>query len=292
MSELKRLQHFATVFRTGSFRLAAEQFGVSQSTMTKSIAHLEQELQTRLFHRTTRRVEPTDIARSLLLKAEEAISSMDNFYAHARQLTCGEMGSLGLGAIALAAETLIPEALTNLQQRYPGIEVEVAVGSSDVYRDLVQGECDAVIGDEANFQASRYARSLRMTGLREEAVVLLHRHQHPHRARPDKLLQQPLAIPSRYYNENRLFQAFAEQGGPAQPHYRLNNLSACVSLIKHTDVVTLAPQSYVSQLLGGDDISVADVGLDITVRFVLVTLAAHSPTPAILALGEALSGNP
>ena len=53
MSERRQLEFFVAVYRTRSFRLASEQLGQSQSTLTKTIQRLEERLDLRLFNRTT-----------------------------------------------------------------------------------------------------------------------------------------------------------------------------------------------------------------------------------------------
>ena len=66
MSDLRLLQNFVAVFHSRSFRAAADELGISQSSVTKRIQMLESELGLRLFNRTTRAVEPTDSARELI----------------------------------------------------------------------------------------------------------------------------------------------------------------------------------------------------------------------------------
>lgn len=289
MPELKQLLHFTTVMRQGSFKRAADLLALSQPTMTKSIAKLEADLKVRLFNRTTRTVEPTDTARELAVAAERVLLAAAAFEDEARLLAAGELGTLRVGAIALATEQLIAGTLARLAISHPKLEVEVVLGSPDVYQDLMAGTCDVVVGDEANFQNSPHARNLRMSPIRTEPVVLVHRARHPLAGDFAALVQQPLAIPSRYYNENHLFNAFAAHGGPEAPRYRLNSLSSCLALVATSDVITLAPKSVAEKSDITLAISEQELGLDI--RLVLVTLAAYAMTPAIRAFSEAVKGD-
>ena len=294
MSDLRLLEQFVSVYRNRSFRSAADETGVAQSSVTKRIQHLEQQLGLRLFNRTTRTVEPTDSARQLIDKAERALQAAGAFDEEARLLAGGDLGALRVGAMALAAETLLITSLARLAQTHPNLEIDVMVGGSDIYRDLSSGECDLVVGDEANFATSPYAPSLRMERLHKEHLVFVHRADHPAaRARElGELLTYPLAIPSRYFNENRLFETLAEQTDPpVAPRYRLNSLSACLSLAASSDIVTLAPQSSVSDLTRTKQklpITVAGFDTKIDVQLVFVTIARHLPTPAVRAFREAI----
>lgn len=295
MTDLKTLEHFSWVYRTGSFRSTAEQLGVSQSTVTKSIQRLETELGLRLFNRTTRSVEPTDTARSLIDKAESTLKAAGIFSEEASLLARGELGGIRVGAIALAAETLIISGLARLAESHPSLEVEVVVGSSDIYHDLVRGECDVVIGDEANFASSIHAEALRMVPVTQEALVFVHRAGHPAAASTNlrDLLGFPLAIPSRYFTENRLFEPNRLDAGKAIiPRYRLNSLSACLSLAATSDVITLAPRTVANQLLeAGNPAAIGIAGFDtgINVRLAMVTVARNTPSPAIRAFQAAIS---
>jgi len=286
MIEHRLLQHFAAVVHHGSFKAAAEARAVSQSTMTKDIAKLERQLRLRLFNRTTRTVEPTDTGRRLLTSADAVLRSLSAFEDEARLLASGDIGALRVGAIALATELFVPDTLAYLAQAHPALEVDVVVGSVDVYHDLVTGVCDVAVGDEANFSESAYAQVLRMIPVRREPVVLVHRNGHPHADDFARLVQCPLAIPSRYYNENRLFHTFRHQGGPAEPRYRLNNLSTCLALAARSDVITLSPASVVDTM--GSNLRAATTQIDLEIQLAMLTVAAHTPTPAIRAFEQAL----
>lgn len=289
MPDPRAIEHFIKVMQTRSFKQAADQLSVSQSSMTRSIAQLEKDLQLRLFNRTTRTVEPTDSARALIPRANEVLQTLASLEDEARLLAGGDLGTLRVGIIALATETLLADALAYLAKTHSELEVDVVVGSADVYRDLVTGECDVVIGDEANFQESAHASQLRMTSLRRDSIVLVHRKGHPYEGDFSSLVKQPLAIPSRYYNENRLFNSFRMRGGPEAPRYRLNSLASCIALTEQSDVVTLAPSSLIrkapSKLVFCDDKS-EHMGIEI--HLALITVAAHTPTPAIRVFHEAI----
>lgn len=290
MTDIKSIQHFVAVFKRNSFKAGAEELGVTQSAMTKSIARLERQLSLVLFNRTTRQVEPTDSARMLFHRAEELLSAHQALLDEASLLATGEMGALRVGVIALAAETLLGPALASLAKTHPQLDVEAVVGSADIYKDLALGDCDLAVGDEANFLQSSYAPSLRMRVIGEEAVVLVHRPGLVSGAGNNlsELLRFPMAIPSRYYNENRLFYSIAQHVDGGDARYRLNSLSACLNLAASSDVVTFLPQSFAQQAQRQGSIEIPPVDLDLTVKLVVVSRASHSHTPALKAFHAAL----
>ncbi|MFL2519110.1 MAG: LysR family transcriptional regulator [Candidatus Azotimanducaceae bacterium] len=295
MTDLRLLKNFVAVFHSRSFRAAAEELGVSQSSVTKRIQLLEGEVSLRLFNRTTRAVEPTDNARKLITAAENALQAESAFNEEAQLMAGGKIGAIRVGAMALAAETLVVHGLARLAQTHPDLEVEVIVGSSDIYKELVTGQCDVAIGDEANFQTSVYAPSLRLQPLHREKLVYVHRSDHPAAGVTQKteLLSYPLAVPSRYFNENKLFETMARDSNPRLfPRYRLNSLSACLTLAANSDAIALAPQSLTRQTTSADQtagLTVADFDTGVEVAMALVSVASNAPTPAVRAFGAALS---
>lgn len=60
------LKEFITIARLSSFSRASEELCISQSSLSKHIAALEQELDIRLFNRTSRSVELSDVGKQLL----------------------------------------------------------------------------------------------------------------------------------------------------------------------------------------------------------------------------------
>ena len=290
MIDLQQLDHFIAVMRHGNFKSAADQTGLSQSTITRSVARLETQLQLRLFNRTTRKVEPTDSAYQLLASAEATLQAAQRMEEEARLISSGDLGTLRVGVIALASEILIADTLAYLSEHNPQLQIDVVVGSADVYRDLAKGECDVVIGDEANFRDSAHARNLRMLPIRTEPIVMVHRTKHPAAHDFEALVQYPLALPSRYYNENRLFSAFRSHGGPEAPRYRLNSLYSCLTLAAQTDNITLAPKSALA--VSPLPLAASEHNLNMEIRLAMVSLAAHSPTPAQRAFHHALQQQP
>ena len=288
--EPRQLRHFLALLEARSFKVAAEQLGVSQSALTKSLQRLERQLNCRLFDRTTRTVVPTNAAEQLSRRAEEALRGLDAFGEAAALIATGTTATVRVGAIALATESIVTPALVQMSQSHPHVRFELVVGSADVYGDLAAGRCDVVVGDQVNFELSPYVDSMRILPLRSESLVAVYRRDHPAASAPElgSLMAFPWAIPSRYFAENSSLQGLAVQvSGSVFPHYRMTSLAACLSMAATTDVVVLAPLS-VAQKEAERGFSYDDLGLDLRVRLALFTLARLSPGPGVRAFQDAL----
>ncbi len=286
----RQLRQFLTLLETRNFKLAAEQLGISQSALTKSVQRLERRLNCRLFDRTTRSVVPTTAAEQLSGRAEEALRGLEAFDDAAALIASGTMTIVRVGAITLATESIITPALKRMSQTNPDLPVELVIGSADVYGDLAAGRCDVVVGDQVNFEFSPYAESMRITPLRSETLVAVFRRDHPAAADPKlaDLMRYPWAIPSRYFAENVSLQGLVQQvSGSKFPHYRMTSLAACLSMAATTDVVAIAPLS-VAQRESKRGLSYSDLKLDLRVRLAMFTLARLSPGTGVRAFQDAL----
>ena len=101
--EVRQLRVLVAVDEERSFTAAADRLGMSQAAVSRALAALEHELGTRLMHRTTRRVEPTEAGVSFTATARRVLAELDRAVAEAR----GERSVIRVGYqwAALGAHT-------------------------------------------------------------------------------------------------------------------------------------------------------------------------------------------
>ncbi|MBT5901988.1 MAG: LysR family transcriptional regulator [Opitutaceae bacterium] len=73
----RKLLAFATLAQTGSFTLAAEDLGLTQSAVSHSIKALENELNVRLVDRRGRAIRLTAVGKRLLNYANRILADME-----------------------------------------------------------------------------------------------------------------------------------------------------------------------------------------------------------------------
>lgn len=121
---LHAIRAFVQAVQSGGFSRAAQQLGLSRSTVGKAVARLEQRLQVRLFQRTTRSLSLTD--EGLLfyddcLKALAALEVAENRLA-ARALA--PEGRLRLSLPVLFGQKWVMPPLLALAERHPQLQIE------------------------------------------------------------------------------------------------------------------------------------------------------------------------
>jgi DNA-binding transcriptional LysR family regulator len=141
--DLRHLRYFVAVAEALSFARAAERLHLSQPPLSRQIRALEDELGTPLFARTKRSVRLTAAGAALLPEARRLLRDADGLKAGARQLAAGEVGTVALGFISVAAYNLLPEVAPEFRRRHPGVKLALQESTSDVQLPaLRQGELD------------------------------------------------------------------------------------------------------------------------------------------------------
>ena len=137
------LRCFLAVTDSGGFTAAGERIGLSQSAVSLKVKRLENQLDRRLFARTSRSLALTEdgellqgLARRLLAMNEEAV----------RRLTAPPLeGRLRLGVSEYLVPQHLPGLLAGFRRAHPRVRLEVRIGlSSDLLPQLEAGGLDLV----------------------------------------------------------------------------------------------------------------------------------------------------
>jgi len=147
---LRELKTFLMVTRAGSFALAGERVGLTQSAVSAQMQRLEEALGTELFERTGRSARLNAFGRAAVAKAEQIVSLFEALGSELE--TSALRGTLRLGAISTIQTGPLPAALKSFQAHYPQVSVRIVPGSSvQLLSQVDSGEIDAAILVEPPF---------------------------------------------------------------------------------------------------------------------------------------------
>ena len=147
--KLHQLRCLVMLAETGSIRGTSLALGVSQPAVTKSISELERDLKVSLVNRGTRGTTLTESGKALLPRARTIENEVRRAREDIEQIrhSHDQQGSIGIGASALSAITLIPPALKALRQQYPRARLDIVDGLfPGVAGPLREGVLDVVLG--------------------------------------------------------------------------------------------------------------------------------------------------
>ncbi len=143
MFDWNDLRYFLAVAEKGSTLAASHDMDVSQTTVARRIAALEQALGLALFDRQQSGYALTGPGEALVEKARAVATASEDVAqaaaAHSRDIS----GIVRLTTIEIYAVTLIPEMLRDFRQAYPAIMIEV--DATDDIRDLSSGAADIAL---------------------------------------------------------------------------------------------------------------------------------------------------
>ena len=130
----------------GSFTGAAESLGYTQSAVSRQVAALEAAAGTQLFDRGARGARLTDAGTALLRHATTVLDEVEQARRELQGLSPAAGGRLRVGAFPTAAAALVPRALADFRERWPGIDVTLRDASSPSHlRRLGSGSADLAV---------------------------------------------------------------------------------------------------------------------------------------------------
>ena len=134
------LEVFVEVSRLGSFASVARRQNLDPSSVSRTIAALEDQLGIRLFQRTTRRLMLTEAGEIYLNRIAPLLNEFDYALNEAQKANSGPNGKLRVTAsVAFGQVCLLPH-IAEFRNLYPGINIELQLTDSIV--DLVANGID------------------------------------------------------------------------------------------------------------------------------------------------------
>jgi DNA-binding transcriptional LysR family regulator len=166
-AEYAELRAFAAIAQERSFRKAAARLGVSPSALSHVIRALEERLGTKLLHRTTRSVAPTEAGAMLLGRLLPAMEDMAKAVTEVGAYSNYPRGRLRLNLPRLAAEAVLLPRLEAFTRLYPDIVIDLVI--EDRLADIVAEGFDAGIRSGAHVHGDMIA--IRLTPHLRAALV-------------------------------------------------------------------------------------------------------------------------
>lgn len=143
MDRLLGVKLFVRVVDLGSFSKAAAEMGVGQPSATKLVAQLEKQLGSRLLHRSTRGVSPTEIGRLYYDKCKLITHHVEEAETVAALLQSQVQGGLRIStSVAFGRRVLVPLVMRFMREN-PRLQIDLVF--EDRYVNLVEQGIDVAI---------------------------------------------------------------------------------------------------------------------------------------------------
>lgn len=249
--DLRQMEYFVALAEENQFTRAAEITRVSQSGLSAAIKSLEDDLNAKLFTRTTRRVELTPAGRALFPHARNLLAEA-NAGRDAVTATIGEFtGSLRVGAEQCLGSVNVSELVERFHRRHREVEITFTqAGTGDLLRRMRDGEVDlAFVAGTPETTDPR----LRLTGLDHmtlatEPLVLLTPADHPlgsQKSVPWEELRDRtfIDLDDTWAIRVVVDEMFAKRKVPRRVAFTVGDIHALVDLINRGLGIAIVPQS-------------------------------------------------
>ncbi len=156
---LNEIAIFVRVVEAKSFSAAARDMGLPKSTVSRSVARLEDILGVKLLQRTTRKLRLTDAGLAYYERVREALITIDEAQTEVSHMQEAPSGILRITAPYDIGVGFLGEIITRFVDRYPAVQVEVDLNARMV--DLIESGFDVALrATERMADSSLIARKL------------------------------------------------------------------------------------------------------------------------------------
>ncbi len=144
--ELRTLKYFLAVVQEGSITNASRRLHVTQPTLSRQLANLEDELGRQLLARSRSGVEPTQYGAMLADYAETIVDLADKAESDIKPPTKAVAGSVRIASGETGAMRFLSQAMIRVHKKYPQVDFHIHSGTSfDLMDGMVRGQYDFML---------------------------------------------------------------------------------------------------------------------------------------------------
>ena len=259
---IEQLRAFLAIVETGNFGQAAQKCGVTQSTISRQIQSLENDLGLPLFHRTSQ-AKLTLGGELLLPRARKICHEWQTVVQEFADLAIGKQPELCIAAIHSVCAHYLPPILQQFCHDYPQVQLRVtALGSDRALKVLRDGLVDVAIVMDNRFLTA--SSEMVVDLLYDEQIKVLMSATHPLTQYEEvpwlELASYPQVVFKDGYGMQRLVQEwFSRKDTPINTVMELNTLDAFRGVVRQGEIIALLPQAALIEALRDPTLAVRSI---------------------------------
>lgn len=213
MTLTPRLAQFAAVARHEHVTRAAQELGIPQSTLSRGIVRLEQDLGVTLFARHGRTVSLTAAGRAFRASAERALTAVEQAAEAVRSDADPETGKVAFGFLHTLGRETVPDLIRAFRTDHPRVRFSLVQSYGDAMLEgLRAGELDLCLTSPIPD-----APDLAVRRLAEQRLRLVVPDDHPlatrRRVRLAEAADEPFVTMEPGYGMRRILEVLCTQAG-------------------------------------------------------------------------------
>lgn len=268
--ELLQLQYFQTTAKLEQITKAAEVLNITQPSLSKTIARLEEHVGVPLFDRQGRNIRLNAYGKVFLKRVDRILQELEEAQREIREMTGLDRGSITL---AVSLTNLLPEMLGAFLELYPNVHFHQVVEPISVMKQMVDnGDIDMCI----TF-AQIEGPDIEWRTLRTEQIHLIVPDHHPLAGREcvslNELKDESFIGLNSGYWFRELTDSLCMKAGGFIPNttIEVDEVDAALLLLKKGQGIAFAPDlAWRSrmELMQKNKLTITDLGGSLTLRLV------------------------
>jgi DNA-binding transcriptional LysR family regulator len=281
---LNQLECFIVVAQYLNFTEAAKTLHVVQSAVSRNIAELEKELNTKLFIRNKRSVSLTDVGRILLEDAYKITALVKDATIRTQRWVSGETGYLKLGYVFTPTLRPVMHLIKRFCLRYP--EVDLGFRTCEyvtIDKRLEQKDVDVAFVQKITVQ---HMPELQWRPLYQESFKLVVSKEHPLAKRTrielKTLVEEKFIFMNRKTNSgmfDTVLNLCLNEGFFPNVMDDSNDIDTALMIVGLGIGITLLPECWRNYISG--PVNFVDIDSDKNIREIGIAWNIHNQNPAI-----------
>lgn len=143
--QLLQLHYFLTVARTEHMSQAALHLNITQSSLSKTIARLENEVGVPLFDRNGKKIRLNNYEKYYSKEVEKALRILQNAHEEVQEMADIEEDQV---SISVMSSTILPAVFKNFYERRPNVRISQSILPDTVAKErLISGEIELCVSN-------------------------------------------------------------------------------------------------------------------------------------------------
>ncbi|NFH69370.1 LysR family transcriptional regulator [Clostridium botulinum] len=173
---IEQIQYFLAIKKYNGFSPAAHELCISQSSLSKQIKALENELDTILFDRASRVTSLTSAGEDFYIYAEKFLDDYNNIIQSMKKHSISKKSTLKIGTIAVITQYGLTSTIAAFKSKYPTIDINIFEDENDaILTMLIKSEIDFAIIRDFNLPRN----SFDVIPLANDELVVVTSNNHP-----------------------------------------------------------------------------------------------------------------
>jgi len=288
---IRQLKYFVKIVEAQNMTRAAEALHIAQPALSQQILLLEQSLDARLLHRSSRGILPTPEGELLYRHARTILRQVENTRILLSRKEGAITGNVSVAMPSSTAKILALRLMKQVKERHPSIVLEIVdVPSADLLSLVTQGRVDfSVVPDPQKPKGVNF-----IPLLQEELYLMAHPATRltGHRIALSKIAALPLILPSMPNTlRSRVEHAFLKDHLVYNLYGEASTSAILIPAVKAGLAATILPYSAAHDEIRREEIAIHRIAGGFTRELFLCTsdtLPASPATTTVIQLCQAI----